>query len=99
MANTVDDLIKRVGLFKRKRPQNDAQARRFFYCERAKPGERCLISGDSCGRRHLEAKHKIGIMERAGADYMDVTLSGHRACGDCGLGEIRVNLLKLKRRK
>ena len=99
MATTVEDLIKRVGLFKRKCPQNEAQARRFFYCEKAKPGERCLISGESCGRRHLEAKHKLEALQRADACELEITIAGCRACGECILGGVRADLLKLKRRK
>lgn len=96
----LDDQVKKAGgVFKRLRPKDAKQARRFFYCDRAVKGSTCFLSGEACSKRHREAKKKIELMTRQGATEFEIEMTGAIPCGTCEFGAIRVELLKKRRER
>ena len=97
--NSLQDLIKRIGIFKRLRPKTPDQAERFFYCKILDPGSMSFLSGKACAERHKKHSAIVAKLKAENATPIDYEIARCLPCGECELGAMRVELLKKRRKK
>ena len=95
--DSFQQLVKRVGFFKLKRPKTPEQASRFFACKIVVPGTTCVLSGHACSQRHVKARQLLNRLLREEVSPVEIEMSGALPCADCEFGALRTELLKKRR--
>ena len=97
--NPLQDLIRRIGVFKRLRPKTPEQAERFFYCKILEPGSMSFLSGKACAERYKRHSAVVLKLEAEEASPIDFEIARCLPCGKCEFGAMRAELLKKRRKK